>query len=104
MVQVAGPGEGRGRSAVGDRYALPADPMNAGLRLVLRGVRHAYDKLSVLEDINLVAEPGEVMVLVGPSGCGKSTLLGVMGGLLAPAAGEVRCEGEIAPDCLNAFT
>jgi NitT/TauT family transport system ATP-binding protein len=78
--------------------------MNAGLRLVLRGVRHAYDKLSVLEDINLVAEPGEVMVLVGPSGCGKSTLLGVMGGLLAPTAGEVRCEGEIAPDCLNAFT
>ena len=78
--------------------------MSAGLRLVLRGVRHAYGDLAVLEDIDLVAEPGEVMVLVGPSGCGKSTLLGIMGGLLAPLSGEVRCEGDVADDCLNPFT
>ena len=58
----------------------------------------------MLEDIDLIAEPGEVMVLVGPSGCGKSTLLGIMGGLLAPGGGEVRCEGEVADDCLNALT
>jgi NitT/TauT family transport system ATP-binding protein len=44
------------------------------------------------------------MVLIGPSGCGKSTLLGIMGGLLVPSGGEVRCEGEVADDCLNAFT
>jgi NitT/TauT family transport system ATP-binding protein len=78
--------------------------MRAGLRLVLCGVRHAYDDLAVLEDIDLVAEPGEVMVLVGPSGCGKSTLLGILGGLLAPLSGEVRCEGDVADDCLNPFT
>ena len=78
--------------------------MSAGLRLVLRGVRHAYRDLLVLEDIDLVAEPGEVMVLVGPSGCGKSTLLGIMGGMLAPLAGEVRAEGDVADDCLNPFT
>ena len=78
--------------------------MSDGLRLVLRGVRHAYDKLSVLEDIDLVAEPSGMMVLVGPSSCGKSTLLGIMGGLLAPGGGEAGCEGEIADNCLNAFT
>ena len=78
--------------------------MNAGLRLVLRGVRHAYETLPVLEDIDLIAQPGEVTVLVGPSGCGKSTLLGIMGGMLKPTVGEVRCEGEVANDCLNAFT
>jgi NitT/TauT family transport system ATP-binding protein len=76
----------------------------AGLRLILRGVRHAYRDLAVLHDIDLVAEPGEVTVLVGPSGCGKSTLLGIMGGMLAPDAGEVGCEGDVAPDCLNALT
>jgi NitT/TauT family transport system ATP-binding protein len=78
--------------------------MSHGLRLMLRGVCHAYGDLSVLADIELVAEPGEVMVLVGPSGCGKSTLLGIMGGLLAPTAGEIRCVGDVPDDCLNAFT
>ena len=78
--------------------------MSDGLRLVLRGVCHAYRDLSVLQDIDLVAEPGEVLVLVGPSGCGKSTLLGIMGGMLAPSAGTVRAEGTVADDCLNPLT
>ena len=68
--------------------------MNAGLRLVLRGVCHAYRDLAVLEDIELVAEPGEVLVLVGPSGCGKSTLLGIMGGMLAPSGGRGALRGR----------
>jgi len=67
-------------------------------------VCHAYRDLSVLQDIELVAEPGEVLVLVGPSGCGKSTLLGIMGGMLSPSAGTVRVEGAVAEDCLNPLT
>ncbi|HTB45249.1 MAG TPA: ABC transporter ATP-binding protein [Acetobacteraceae bacterium] len=78
--------------------------MSDGLRLVLRGVSHAYRELSVLQDIDLVAAPGEVLVLVGPSGCGKSTLLGIMGGMLSPSAGTVRVEGAVADDCLNPLT
>jgi NitT/TauT family transport system ATP-binding protein len=78
--------------------------MSDGLRLVLRGVCHAYRELAVLQDIELVAEPGEVLVLVGPSGCGKSTLLGIMGGMLLPSAGTVRVEGAVAEDCLNPLT
>jgi NitT/TauT family transport system ATP-binding protein len=78
--------------------------MTDGLRLELRGVHHAYRRLAVLEDIDLVAEPGEVLVLIGPSGCGKSTLLSIMGGMLVPTKGSVRCEGSIADDCLNPLT
>jgi NitT/TauT family transport system ATP-binding protein len=75
-----------------------------GLRLEVRGVHHAYRGLTVLEDIDLVAEPGEVLVLIGPSGCGKSTLLSIMGGMLAPTRGSVQCAGEVADDCLNPLT
>jgi NitT/TauT family transport system ATP-binding protein len=78
--------------------------MTDGLRLEVRGVHHAYRRLKVLEDVHLVAEPGEVLVLIGPSGCGKSTLLSIMGGMLAPSQGSVRCEGNVADDCLNPLT
>jgi NitT/TauT family transport system ATP-binding protein len=78
--------------------------MTTGLRLAVRGVSHAYGDLPVLDGIDLVAEPGDVMVLVGPSGCGKSTLLGIIGGMLLPSAGTVHSEGVVADDCLNPFT
>ena len=58
----------------------------------------------MLEGVDVDAAPGEVTVLVGPSGCGKSTLLNILGGLLAPRAGEVRLDGEVGPDCLNPVT
>jgi NitT/TauT family transport system ATP-binding protein len=78
--------------------------MSQGLRLILNQVSHAWKTLEVLDGVTLIAEPGEVMVVIGPSGCGKSTLLNIMGGLLAPTSGNVRTEGEIADDCLNPLT
>ena len=78
--------------------------MKRGMRVTLDGIGHAFGSLQVLENIKLVAEPGEVLVLVGPSGCGKSTLLGIMGGVIRPAAGSVRFAGQVPQDCLNPFT
>ena len=74
------------------------------MRVSVEGVAHRYGALPVLEGIDLVAEPGRVLVLVGPSGCGKSTLLGIIGGLIAPDAGRVMVEGHVAEDCLNVMT
>ena len=74
------------------------------LRVSVEAVSHRYGSLPVLEGIDLVAEPGRVLVLVGPSGCGKSTLLGIIGGLIAPDAGRVMVAGHVADDCLNVMT
>jgi NitT/TauT family transport system ATP-binding protein len=76
----------------------------SNLCIRVQSVSHRYDALSVLDGIDLVAAPGQVLVLVGPSGCGKSTLLGIIGGLIRPSAGQVLLEGAVADDCLNALT
>ena len=53
-----------------------------------------YDELTVLKDINLTVNKGEVVVIVGPSGCGKSTLLRCINGLEDIQDGKVILEGE----------
>jgi len=54
-----------------------------------------YDELTVLKDINLTVNKGEVVVIVGPSGCGKSTLLRCINGLEDIQDGKVILESEM---------
>jgi NitT/TauT family transport system ATP-binding protein len=49
---------------------------------------------TVLENVSLKMESGEVLAILGPSGCGKSTLLRAMVGLLVPTSGEVLAHGK----------
>ena len=41
-----------------------------------------------LDDVALLARPGEMVAVIGASGAGKSTLLAVLAGLLSPTSGE----------------
>ena len=55
----------------------------------LRGVTVAFGGAPVLDEVDLVIEPGERLALIGRNGAGKSTLLKVLDGTLAPDGGEV---------------
>lgn len=48
-----------------------------------------YNKVPVLENINLKIQKGEHVAIIGESGCGKSTLLKIIYGLLHVDNGEV---------------
>src|SRR3954452_7933115 len=76
--------------------------MAAGAALELRDVRRVFrlagTELKVLNGVDLVLRPGEIVALVGPSGAGKSTLLHVAGLLERPDGGAVLIGGE---DCGN---
>ena len=63
------------------------------LRGVRRVFRQANAELVVLNGVDFLLRPGEVVALVGPSGAGKSTLLHVAGLLERPDAGSVLVGG-----------
>jgi polar amino acid transport system ATP-binding protein len=63
-------------------------------QLELVNLRANYGDVAVLERISFSVEKGEIISLIGPSGSGKSTLLRVLVGLLPPAAGSIRIDGQ----------
>lgn len=59
-----------------------------------RNVSFAYDSSKiVLENMNLLAMPGETIALVGASGAGKTTLLNLLLRFYDPQAGKVLIDG-----------
>jgi ABC-type histidine transport system ATPase subunit len=50
----------------------------------------SFDDTLVLKDINLVANPGDVIILLGSSGGGKSTLLRCINQLTQPDSGRIQ--------------
>lgn len=84
-----------GTGATGSPSLAPLAPL-APAEVSLRNVSKAFgrnaDRVDVLEDINLVVAPGEILAILGPSGCGKSTLLRLVAGLETPTTGTVNVD------------
>jgi NitT/TauT family transport system ATP-binding protein len=94
----SGAGSGTPVSASGTDQGPPASghaaqtgpEYAAGLAVDVRCARKTYPNgLRALEPIDLQVRAGDFATLLGPSGCGKSTLLRMIGGLIAPTAGNV---------------
>lgn len=52
------------------------------------------EPLTVLNDLDVTVEEGEIVAVVGESGTGKSTLLHLLGALDRPTRGTVRFQGD----------
>ena len=59
-----------------------------------RGVVKRYGRETVLTEVDLDLDEGEVLGLLGPNGAGKTTLIKILLGLATPNSGTVRIFGE----------
>jgi len=63
-------------------------------KLEVKHVSKSFDGKSILQDISIELNRGELVCLLGVSGGGKTTLFNVISGLLQPDHGEVLLDGE----------
>jgi branched-chain amino acid transport system ATP-binding protein len=62
--------------------------------LTLADVHASYGRVQALRGVSLEVRAGELVCLVGANGAGKSSTLRAISGLLPPAAGSIRLDGE----------
>lgn len=63
--------------------------MRESQALSVRGLHAGYEKLVVLDGVDLEVARGEWLALLGPNASGKTTLLHCIAGMLIPSAGSI---------------
>ncbi|MFN3146104.1 MAG: ABC transporter ATP-binding protein [Paracoccaceae bacterium] len=67
-------------------------------RLDVRHLVRRFGGRTVVDDVSLTVNPGQVTCLLGPSGCGKSTTLRIIAGVDMQDAGEIHVDGQLICD------
>lgn len=67
--------------------------------IVLGDVAYAIGRQTILKDVSLAVNKGEIYVVMGLSGSGKTTLLRLMIGLAKPTKGRVVLFGQTTSEC-----
>lgn len=76
------------RSAAAD--AASGVRLKGGARIDARGLTRRVGAVTILGDVSIVIEPGEVVGIAGGSGAGKTTLLEALAGVRPADSGTVR--------------
>lgn len=66
--------------------------------LQIQHVKKSYDGVSILKDVDLEIQDGEIVSILGPSGCGKTTLLNLILGLTEVDSGKILFDGKDITD------
>jgi iron(III) transport system ATP-binding protein len=69
---------------------MRAKGRNCVASVELRGLTKRFEPLTVVDNVSLRIDHGQLVCLLGPSGCGKTTTLRLMAGFLEPSDGEIR--------------
>jgi branched-chain amino acid transport system ATP-binding protein len=62
--------------------------------LTLEGLTARYGLVTALDGVSLTVAAAEFVCLIGANGAGKTTTLKAISGLVAPAAGRIRFDGQ----------
>jgi branched-chain amino acid transport system ATP-binding protein len=62
--------------------------------LELRGVQKSFGGLTVISELDLHVDSGEIVSVIGPNGAGKTTHFNLVTGVFRPDAGEILFEGK----------
>jgi lipopolysaccharide export system ATP-binding protein len=88
----------------GEHHATAAAPEGAhapsahGSVLAAEGLVKTYKQRSVVNDVALNLQQGEIVGLLGPNGAGKTTTFYMIVGLIAPNLGRITLDGEDITD------
>jgi ribose transport system ATP-binding protein len=64
--------------------------------LSLENISKSFSGVTVLQNISVQIQAGEVMGILGENGAGKSTLLKIISGIYQRSAGQLKIAGEVA--------
>lgn len=59
-----------------------------------KNVKKSFKQTTVLKEMNLTINKGELVVFIGPSGCGKTTSLKMINRLIEPTEGTIIVNGQ----------
>lgn len=67
--------------------------------LEVEALHAGYGPVTVLRDVSIRLDRGEVLGVLGVNGSGKSTLMRTLAGLIAPTSGRIRFDGTDVTGC-----
>jgi lipopolysaccharide export system ATP-binding protein len=77
-----------------EAFAEPAATAPVRSRLEARHLQKTYGSRTVVKDVTLGVDKGEVVGLLGPNGAGKTTSFYMIVGLVRADAGEISIDGQ----------